>query len=407
MYNKIIFRMHAYSDAAGKFNPDAVRSGNEDNFYVDDNLSDDLTGHCESDVFKELSEYGLIMAVADGMGGMNAGEVASEIAVETIQDFFSPGKINAQNSASHETRKKYLEALIVEADKRIKKDAASNPEHDGMGSTIILAWIVGNELTLSWCGDSRAYRFNAATGIQMLSEDHSYVQELVQKGLLTYDQTFEHPQGNIVTRSLGDDSKKIRPETRFFNIYDGDVILLCSDGLSGVLRDRKTPDGEGGYYPGDTLEDIIAANRESLVTCREVLWQAAEHADWYDNVTAILCEIQSGAGPAPSFAPQETVGPDSVIAGTASDSAGTNPVSAGPDRQSRSRKWIIAAVAIVAVLIMAGVFFLKKNASKPEIPDSSGTEQVEPPKELPGTQGENQTEQTDTKTEVENGPADA
>ena len=247
-----------------------------------------------------------------------------------------------------------------------------------MGSTIILAWIVGNELTLSWCGDSRAYRFNAATGIQMLSEDHSYVQELVQKGLLTYDQTFEHPQGNIVTRSLGDDSKKIRPETRFFNVYDGDVILLCSDGLSGVLRDRKTPDGEGGYFPGDTLEDIIAANRESLVTCREVLWQAAEHADWYDNVTAILCEIQSGAGPAPSFAPQETIGPDSAI-------SGTNPVIAGPDRQSHSRKWIIAAVAIIAILAVACIFAFRKGSQTVE--ENPPQENVVPPQELGSPSG--------------------
>lgn len=390
MDKKITFRMHAYSDAAGKFNPDAVRSGNEDNFYVDDNLSDDLTGHCESDVVKELSEYGLIMAVADGMGGMNAGEVASEIAVETIQDFFSPGKINAENSASHESRKKYLEALIAEADKRIKKDASDNPEHDGMGSTIILAWIVGNELTLSWCGDSRAYRYNAATGIQMLSEDHSYVQELVQKGLLTYDQTFEHPQGNIVTRSLGDDSKKIRPETRFFNVYDGDIILLCSDGLSGVLRDRKTPDGAGGYYPGENLEDIIAANRESLVTCREALWRAAEDADWYDNVTVILCEIQSGAGPV------------SVIAGT--EPAVTSTAVQTASGKSRW-KTILAIIITIAVIAVAGILLLKKNAPAPQEP---GVETVVPPtpdSREPSEGGDNN--QIETKTEVEDGTANA
>lgn len=299
MKKRIKFRMHAYSDAAGKSNPSAVRGGNEDNFYVDDNLCDEFVSRCESDVEKELCDYGLIMAVADGMGGMNAGEVASEIAVKTVQDFFSPGKINSDNSRDHQSRKKYLERLIVEADSRIKQDAHDNPEHAGMGSTIILAWIVGNEMTLSWCGDSRAYRFNAQRGIELISEDHSYVQDLVKQGKLTYEQTFEHPQGNIVTRSLGDESQTAKPETRFFNVYDGDIILLCSDGLSGVLRDRKTPDGQGGYYPGDNLEDVIKNNRESLVACRLALWQAAEAADWYDNVTAILCEIIDGAGAVP------------------------------------------------------------------------------------------------------------
>jgi len=299
MKKRITFRMHAFSDAAGKYNPDAVRGGNEDNFYVDDNLCDEIPGHCESDKVTDLCDLGLIMAVADGMGGMNAGEVASEIAVNTIQDFFAPGKVTDKIAKDHESRKQYLEKLIIEADNRIKKDAKQNPEHEGMGSTIILAWIVGSEMTLSWVGDSRAYRFNPATGIELISEDHSYVQELVQQGLITYDQTFEHPQGNIITRSLGDTSKRIQPETRFFNVYDHDIILLCSDGLSGVLRDRKTPDGEGGYFPGDNLEDLIRENSTTLVGCREALWQAAEKADWYDNVTAILCEIQSGAGKAP------------------------------------------------------------------------------------------------------------
>ena len=299
MKKRITFRMHAFSDAAGKYNPDAVRGGNEDNFYVDDNLCDEILGHCESDMTTELCDLGLIMAVADGMGGMNAGEVASEIAVNTIQDFFAPGKVTDKIAKDHQSRKQYLEKLIIEADNRIKKDAKQNPEHEGMGSTIILAWIVGGEMTLSWVGDSRAYRFNPATGIELISEDHSYVQELVQQGLITYDQTFEHPQGNIITRSLGDTSKRIQPETRFFNIYNNDIILLCSDGLSGVLRDRKTPDGEGGYFPGDNLEDLIRENSATLVGCREALWQAAEKADWYDNVTAILCEIQSGAGKAP------------------------------------------------------------------------------------------------------------
>lgn len=298
---KIQFRMHAWSDAAGKYNPEAVRDGNEDNFYVDDDLGDGLPGHCESDVIKTMGDYGLIMAVADGMGGMNAGEVASEIAVQTIQDFFSPGRIGADMVKSQAKRKKYLEELIVEADRRIKTQARSNPDQEGMGSTIILAWIVGNQLTLSWCGDSRAYRFNPRTGIELISEDHSYVQDLVRQGVLTYEQTFEHPQGNIITRSLGDESKKSQPETRFFQLHDHDIILLCSDGLSGVLRDRKTPDGEGGFYPGDNLEDLIRDNCDTLSGCRQALWDAAEQADWYDNVTAILCEIVSGAGAAPEL----------------------------------------------------------------------------------------------------------
>lgn len=165
-----------------------------------------------------------------------------------------------------------------------------------MGSTLIMAWIVNGELTLTWIGDSRAYRFNPVTGIEPLSIDHSYVQELANKGIITYEQTFEHPQGNIITRSLGDTTQKAKPESRLFEVCDNDIIFLCSDGLSGVLRDKKTYDENGQLYPGDNLEDIIRNHQESLRECREALWIAAEKADWYDNVTVILCKICSGAG---------------------------------------------------------------------------------------------------------------
>lgn len=288
--------MAAWSDAAGKYDPNAPLNGNEDNFYVDDDLSDEQPSHITVDEDTQLSDCGMLMAVADGMGGMNAGEVASQIAHDTVADYFAPGKITPQLAATHESRSRYMENVIREADRRIKADARHNRDHEGMGSTLIMAWLVGEELSVTWIGDSRAYRFNPQSGIEPLSKDHSYVQELADKGIITYEQTFEHPQGNIVTRSLGDGSKKAQAESRQFKVFDGDIILLCSDGLSGVLRDRKAYDENGDPYPGETLEDIIRDHSSSLSKCREALWAAAERADWYDNVTAILCEIRSGAG---------------------------------------------------------------------------------------------------------------
>lgn len=292
--NNIKFRMVAYTGAAGKYDPQAPMLGNEDNFYVDDNLSDNIPSHCSADDIIDMNECGCIMAVCDGMGGMNAGEVASAIAVHTIQDYFAPNNVSKDIAISAKEREKYLENVVVEADKRIKEDAKNNAEHNGMGSTIILAWMVGNELTVTWCGDSRAYRFNPDLGLELLSEDHSYVQDLVKKGLITYDDTFDHPQGNIITRSLGDPSKKAKPETRHFYVNKGDIILLCSDGLSGVLRDKKTIDSDGNYYEGDNIEDVIRNNSSSMTDCKNALWKAAEQAGWYDNVTILLCQIIDG-----------------------------------------------------------------------------------------------------------------
>lgn len=288
------FQLVAYTDAAGKYTPGAYLNGNEDNFYIDDDLRDSVPCSTKPGEIVNLSDEGMIMVVADGMGGMNAGEVASEIAVNTVKEYFTSAKITADQSSTYEKRREYLENVIKDCDYRIKADAKCNPDHKGMGSTIILAWMAHGEITISWLGDSRAYRYNPAYGIQILSKDHSYVQELVDKNVITYEQSFDHPQGNIVTRSLGDTSNKPQPETRNYTVAQDDLFLLCSDGLSGVLRDRKVTDSSTGLpYPEENIEDVIAANYADISRCREALFEAAKRGDWYDNVTVVLCKIVS------------------------------------------------------------------------------------------------------------------
>lgn len=360
---QIAFKLVAYSAAAGKYDPDAPNLGNEDNFYVDDNLSDDEMSNFTPDNLVEMSECGMLMVVADGMGGMNAGEVASEIAIRTVSDLFSPGKITPQIAQNEHERRKYLENTIVAADLNIKQDARANPEHKGMGSTIIIAWLVGDELTVSWCGDSRCYRFNPSVGIEMLSRDHSYVQELADKGIITYEQTFGHPQGNIVTRSLGDESSTAVPETRNFKVYQDDIIMLCSDGLSGVVFDRQ-------YYidnrliSNDNLEDIIRANQHSMVACREALFAAAEKADWYDNVTVVLCQICNGADPIPQNKPD-------VDAQYHERPQEESQHSNGGGGSFWSRKKVLLLIASVVIVLLVGgglLLWPKKQVNKLELP---------------------------------------
>ena len=373
MAQKVKFRLAAYTDPAGKYNPQAYLNGNEDCFYVDDDLSDDQSNHFAPDKVIDLSDCGMIMAVADGMGGMNAGEVASDIATKTIEDYFAPGKVTPAMAADRLQRQQYLEQLIVEADRRIKEDEQANPEHSNMGSTIILAWLAGNELTVSWCGDSRAYRFNPATGIEPLSEDHSYVQDLVRKGLLTYRDTFGHPNGNIVTRSLGDPSGPAQPETRFFRVYQDDVILLCSDGLSGVVYDRAEADATGTPISPYNLQDVIAANTQSMTQCREKLFEAAQNSDWYDNVTAILCQIVSGE-PRPAVA--EPIEPTPMANKTQSDAAPKQPENlkeTGTHSMIAFRKSHFRLAVAIALLIIVGVVLFivyKTKVTQPAPPES-------------------------------------
>lgn len=294
MSTNIKFRLAAYTDPAGKWNEGAPRKGNEDDLFVDADLSNNTQGQFVADQVEILSDAGCLLAVADGMGGMNAGEVASAIAIDTVKSAFSKENLTDDVLASQKTRTKYLEKVIIDADAAIKRHARMDNACEGMGSTLILAWLYDNQVTVSWCGDSRAYLFRKEEGLCQISKDHSYVQNLVDEGKITIEEAFDHPYGNIITRSLGDPEKKAEPESVTVAVAKGDILLVCSDGLSGVLRDRKSYDMDGNLLPGMNMEDIISENCTTMVKCREALWNAAEKSEWYDNVTAILCEIVEG-----------------------------------------------------------------------------------------------------------------
>ncbi len=272
--SEIKFTMAARCEAAG-------RPNNEDNFQLTDDLGGELWGFL-TDKEGTLSEKGSLMVVCDGMGGMNAGEVASDLAVKTIREWFSADRLTSQVLSSHKAIEQFIREAIITADAKIKEAGQQNSELAGMGSTIVLAWLIGENIYIGWCGDSRAYRYNPAFGLERLSRDHSYVQELVDSGKLSEALAFDHPDGNIITRSLGDPRQLARPDVSSFPLCNSDVILLCSDGLHGVLHDRE-------------IEAILADNAGTLENCRNALWTATEKAGWDDNVTIALCRVISGA----------------------------------------------------------------------------------------------------------------
>lgn len=259
---------------------EAGRDHNEDNCCMIPILS---SGKQEFNPETEftLDKKGALLVVCDGMGGMNAGEVASARAVTTIAEWFSPGALTEDKMSNPEAIRRHITQAIVDADSRIKKEGKSDKSKEGMGSTIVLSWVTGEQMYIGWCGDSRAYRFNPVDGLKRLSRDHSYVQELVDAGSLSEDLAFDHPHSNIITRSLGDVNSVARPEIREYSLRNGDIIMLCSDGLCGVLRDHE-------------IESVMQANTRSIRACRDALWEAARNAGWHDNVTIELCQIVSG-----------------------------------------------------------------------------------------------------------------
>lgn len=257
-----------------------VRTNNEDNFIVnpDPTVEDNWFVPADAEQVITMGENGCILVVADGMGGMNAGEVASDIAVTSIKEAFSKVKDFEEIKDDIEHIEPFLKKIVVEADAAIKKRLKEDPSTSGMGTTVVVAWVVNTTAHIVWCGDSRAYLFNPNSGIIRLTKDHSYVQELVDSGKLDAELAFDHPNSNIITRSLGDSPKKAQPDYVCRELQQEDILLLCSDGLCGLCRDEK-------------IGEVMALS-EDMSQCRDNLIDAALAAGGYDNVTVALMKLE-------------------------------------------------------------------------------------------------------------------
>ncbi|MCC8071636.1 MAG: protein phosphatase 2C domain-containing protein [Bacteroidales bacterium] len=269
---------------AAKTDMGLVRTNNEDNFQLASDLTQPRMMWVNNQVV-DLGANGALLVVADGMGGMNAGEVASEIAVTTMRQWFAPERLTAEVKRTRFSIEKFMNEAIVQADANIKREAQVHPESKGMGTTIVVAWILEGKLYISWCGDSRAYIYNPAAGLHQITKDHSYVQSLVDKGSITREDAFDFPDSNIITRSLCDGGPKAKPECLFqpYDLCNGDIVLLCTDGLSGMIRDHE-------------MESIIAANHTDMALLVDQLIQAACAAEGSDNITIALALVVDGGG---------------------------------------------------------------------------------------------------------------
>lgn len=174
------------------------------------------------------------LIVADGMGGEGNGDVASVIAAGTVSRLLDE---RLKDMRSETDVADMLCSTIRLADQKISNYIDCHPECDGMGSTILVAVFLDGKVHLAWCGDSRCY---ACSGGRLcsLTKDHSYVQELVDAGEITLEESFYHPDSNLITRYVGGGPDACEPDYALFDLDDFDVLVLCSDGLSGYCRDR-------------------------------------------------------------------------------------------------------------------------------------------------------------------------
>ena len=214
-----------------------------------------------------------LFVVADGMGGAQAGEVASRIAVEA----FEPGVSDAAHP-EHE-----LAELARSANERIHSLSHSNAEQAGMGTTLTALYVGEHEVAIAHVGDSRAYCLREGKLLR-LTDDHTLVDELMRQGRLTPEEAVEHPQRSVITRALGPEGA-VDVDTRSFQARAGDLYLLCSDGLTTMISE----------------EDIAAIlnSHSQLRDAGEALIKAANDAGGRDNVTVVLLRLKEVGVPAP------------------------------------------------------------------------------------------------------------
>lgn len=323
-------RVHAH----GATDVGQVRQGNEDNFLVGDS----------------------VYAVADGMGGHLAGEVASELALEPVSD------LDGRVFADAEEALMSLRQAVVSANARVARKAADDPQLRGMGTTLTASLVEGRRLHIAHVGDSRAYLLRRGT-LEQVTNDHTLVQHLINEGQITKEEAATHPQRSIITRAIGV-SLQVDVDAFTIDLEQGDTLLLCSDGLTGVVSDARL---------AETLKRF-----PDLGEATETLISMANEGGGPDNITVVLLRYdETPEGPASrsdgdtgELDPQDAPVPSAVRVDTSESSDGGSegdwakgmgrfgalgrdgPAHYGEDDEAAPSAWRRVGVVSVGVLVL-------------------------------------------------------
>ncbi len=278
-----------------------------------------------------------LFVIADGMGGAQAGEVASKLAVDSFQ-------FGLPDTAEPELA---LASLAHAANARIHELSHASAEHAGMGTTLTAVYVTAEEVAIAHVGDSRAYCLRDGELLR-LTDDHSLVDELMRQGRLTPEEAVEHPQRSVITRALGPEGM-VEVDTRSFRARPGDVYLLCSDGLTTMISEEEVA-AVLLAHPRlhDAGEALIAAANDAggrdnitVVLFRLEDVEAGQYLDPQDQAT--MTDLPAVVAPPQQSAPPRTLAPRAAVP--------QQPYSGGSRRRMRR---LGASVAILAVLALIG-----------------------------------------------------
>ena len=207
-----------------------------------------------------------LFAVADGMGGAQAGEIASKLAAAALEDT-DPGRLTGPERVA---------SLIQEANRRVHERSSVDPATSGMGTTMTVALVEDDGVVIGHVGDSRAYLVRGHE-IEQITEDHSLVNELLKSGKLSAEEAETHPQRSVITRAVGTDPD-VDVDSFTVHTQDGDVFLICSDGLTDMVDDRA-------------ILDAVEHHRDNLDRLTKQLVSAANRGGGEDNITVVAFSI--------------------------------------------------------------------------------------------------------------------
>jgi len=261
-----------------KSHPGKVRPLNEDAVGADPNIG--------------------LFVLADGLGGYNAGEVASTMAVSSLLGGLGTELEQAHRSedGNFDPSQALRDALVARNDE-IFRAALHSSVYEGMATTAVVAWFLGGRLWVAHAGDSRLYRFRAGA-LRQVTRDHSFSQELLDAGMISEAEARVLPAKNLVTRAVGA-SPTLEPEVHDYELEAGDIILMCSDGLTEMVSD-------------EAINALVAADQDNIAQAARRLVDNANEAGGRDNCSVILVRVDGTPAPA-TILPLEGV-PESVLA---------------------------------------------------------------------------------------------
>ena len=235
----------------------------------------------------DVEEKTSLVVLADGMGGYNAGEVASGMATTFIRQELGRWLSEASESATDADVRRAMEICVDNANRAIFNAANSNPQYAGMGTTLVVGVFREMRLLVGHVGDSRCYRLRGGRLVQ-ITHDHSLLQEQIDAGLITVEQAAFSANKNLVTRAVGVEDTVLL-ETHLHEVLPGDLYLLCSDGLSDMLDDETI---------GQLLQSC-----DLLPEAAKALIDAANDAGGKDNISVVLARVRGSPGSARSWWP--------------------------------------------------------------------------------------------------------